>query len=158
MENLRPAAKGKDAEYYKHEPLGKFETEEVRELRPADVGNMDRAFIYTKSGNRYMIRHSESRGGNLVIYNERDSAFASAGAHPFFIRGNMIAEVGFPLSVLAEVEKGSSRNEWKSTQITRIEIRRGVEAAIRNAVKGQTTGGLGAALAETIKDQSESGT
>jgi hypothetical protein len=153
MERLRSSGKGPEKKYYEHERLGRFEIEEVRVLKPSDIGNIDRAFIQTESGNRYMIRHSESRGGSLVIYNERESAFKSAGAHPFLIRQNTIAEVGLPLNILVEDEKEVSKTEWRSTPITRIEIRRGVETAIRDAAKGRGHSGFGAVLAEAIKEQ-----
>jgi hypothetical protein len=157
MERLRSSGKKLEKKHYDHETPGKFEIEEVQVLKPSDIGDMDRAFIQTECGNRYMIRHSESRGGSLVIYNERESAFKPGGAHPFFVRQNTIAEVGLQLNILAEDENESSRNEWRSTPIARIEIRRGVEAAIRAAVKGRGRSGLGTALAAAIKEQVKEG-
>jgi hypothetical protein len=124
-------------------PLGKFEVEVVPELRSEDIGNDDRAFIETESGNRYMVRHSKSRGESLVIYNEREGGFDASGAHPFMLRNEAgvrgpIARIGQPLNVFAITEEKTGKgNEWKSTNVNRIEIRRGIEAAIRETVSQQ---------------------
>jgi hypothetical protein len=126
--------------------LGNFEVDVVPELRSQDIGNDDRALIMTESGNRYMIRHSKGRGESLVIYNERDEGFNAKNAHPFLIRneaGNRgpIARVGRSLNVFVIMdEKANTGSEWNSTLVSRIEIRRGIEAAIRKEVSRQNSG------------------
>lgn len=128
-------------------PLGKFEVDVVPEIRSEDIGADDRAFILTQSGNRYMIRHSKGRSEALVIYDERKEGFDANAAHPFMVRKENgqkgpIARVGIPLNVFAITdEKTEKGTEWNSTPVTRIEIRRGIEAAIRKVTAAQGTDG-----------------
>lgn len=132
--------------------LGSFETDEVRQLQASDIGTDDRAFVSTMSGNRYMLRHSQSRGEALVIYSERDG-FDEAHARPFRVRQgtDAIATVGAPLNYFAITdEEKQTGNEVTSTEVTRIEIRRGIEAAIRKAGEGR--GGFGG-IADALKAQ-----
>lgn len=134
--------------------LGRFEVDVVSELRSENVGTADRAFIMTESGNRYMVRHSKGRGEELVIYNERKGGFVAEAAHPFMVRNEggkkgPIARIGQPLNVL------TSNGEWRSTKVVKIEIRRGVEAAVRKAVVEQRgkDSSLFGGIAKAIGDQ-----
>jgi hypothetical protein len=149
------ASKSPEKKFYNHNQLGRFEVVERPALRGADVGLDDRAFLHTESGNRYMVRHSKSRGESLVIYNEREGGFKTEGAHTFFVRGQSpIAEIGKPINVL--VETAGPNMEWRSTPVTRIEIRRGVERAVRDAVSSnEGAGGWGAALAGAIGERAD---
>jgi hypothetical protein len=114
-------------------PHDSFEVVELPSLSPADVGNDDRAFIYTESGNRYMVRHSKSRGGALVIYNEREGGFFAENAHPFRARSNTLASVGQSFEYFAITDEASQEgNMATSTKITRIEVRRGLDKAAEN--------------------------
>jgi hypothetical protein len=132
-------------------PLGSFEVDEFTALQPGDIGPGDRAFVHTKSGNRYMLRHSKSRGGELVIYNEREG-FDAEHARPFRIRqgSNAIATVGAPLNYFAIMnEKEQTGGEVASTEVTRIEVRRGLDEAANAADKGSE--GLGS-IADALKE------
>jgi|SRR3989344_2242780 len=149
------APKTSQKKFYENEHLGKFEVVELQALNPADIHDEDRAFIHTASGNRYMLRHSRGRNNKLVIYNEQKGGFKAEDAHSFYTRkDSAIAEVGKPFNVLAITdEQKNTTSEWTSTAVTRIEVRRGIEAAIRNAVSRQTSGSWGTALAEAVAEQ-----
>ena len=131
QENSKPRKESYDS------PIGKFEVDIVPELHSANIGLGDRAFVTTESGNRYMIRHSKGRREALVIYDEKKEGFAAEAAHPFMTRKEEggkgpVARVGRPLNLFAITEEQTGKGvEWRSTKVTRIEIRRALEAAIR---------------------------
>jgi hypothetical protein len=129
---------------------------EINTLTSSDIRSEDRAFIYTESGNRYMLRHSKSRGGALTIYNEREGGFSAESGHLFMIRkGNIaIAEVGKSLNYFAmsNEHKDNTGEEVLSTRVTRIELRRGLEARVaRRAAEQEAEGGFGG-IANVVKE------
>lgn len=128
---------------YEHPQLGSFEVVELNAIKGSDVESGDRGFIHTESGNRYMLRHSKSRGGALIIYSERDGGFEDGTGHPFGIRkeATAIATVGRPLEYFEITDETSGRGSVvTSTNVTRIEVRKGFEAAIEKAVHEQAQG------------------
>ncbi len=79
-----------------------------------------------------MIRHSKSQGVPL-IYNEREGSFKGGTGHPFGIRTGKveIAQVGEPLEYMEMSEKEAGKGVLStSTKVTRIEVRKGLEAAV----------------------------
>lgn len=139
---------------YEKEGLGRFEVDDLNAIDASDVKPGDRAIISTQSGNRYMLRHSDSREGQLVIYSERDG-FDAAHAHPFMIRRrSSIAEIGKPMNIFAITdEQTNAGTEWTSTPVTRIEVRRGLDAAIKEAERQNQSGGIGTMMANMVKEQ-----
>ncbi len=104
------------------------EVVELQFLSPADIDTDDRAFIHTESGNRYMVRHSKGRGGELVIYNEREGKFSPESGHPFLIRSKTFASVGQPLEYFSVLDETTRRgSEVTTTKVTRIEVRKGLD-------------------------------
>jgi hypothetical protein len=102
-----------------------------------------------------MLRHSQSRSGQLVIYNEREGGFIAESGHPFLIkRGSAtIAEVGQPLEYFVITdEKKRTGTPVSSTRIKRIEIRRGLETAIRLSAPEQESDVGFQNIAEALKD------
>ena len=69
-----------------------FEVDDVNILNQLDIQRGDRVLITTNSGNRYMIRRSESRDGALMISNEKESNFNVF--YPLYNQGEAIAEIG----------------------------------------------------------------
>jgi hypothetical protein len=123
--------------YYESE-LGKFEVDEPSVLTEGDINAGDRAIITTRSGNRYMVRRSESRGGAIMIYNER-TGFSDG--YPIVPEGKDIATVGENLNVfLALDEKNKKGTRWQSTEVQKIEIRRGLDTAVKEAASGAQFG------------------
>jgi hypothetical protein len=108
------------------EILGKqYEVVDINILNPDLIEQNDRAFITTKSGNRYMVRRSKSRGGALTVYNEREGF--SVGL-PLHNQNETITRITEPMKlwVVTDEEKQLGK-EIKSTEITAIEIRKGVD-------------------------------
>ena len=105
-------------------------------LNSDDIENGDRVFVRTQSGNRYMLRHSKSRGGSLMIYNEKADGFKAG--YPLHQKGNSIAEVGneFDFIIVTDEEKniGTKRH---ATEVVEIEIRRGFDEFIQNTNRGE---------------------
>jgi hypothetical protein len=123
------------AEFYES-PLGKFEVKNLDKIASKDIEDADRAFIFTVSGNRYMLRHSKTRNGSLVIYNEREgNGFRNENGRPFLIEGDSIAKVGEPMRYFEITDEINKMGNWaNSTAIVRIEIRKGFDAAIEKLV------------------------
>lgn len=134
--------------------------EHVTLLRGSDINRDDRVLITTKSGNRYMIRFSESKPGKLKIHNEKNG----------FKDGQFLADKeAKPLSldtVIAEVGKSISYNTYNDTDktfhpggasspVTEIEIRRGLEKMIREGGPEVTMGGLAQMLIKTVNGRGE---
>ncbi len=135
----RPPRPRENSSFYES-PLGRFEVLEPSVLRAIDIGNADRAFIHTLSGNRYMIRHSKTRGGALIIYNERDGGFGPENGHPFRVASEEIGVVGQPLKYWKISDESGPQPRgvmYNSTVINRIEIRKGFEAAVEAAAARQ---------------------
>lgn len=81
---------------------------------------------------------------------------ASETGHPFMIRrgSSVVAEIGKPLDYFAITnEKDGTGNACSSTRVLRIEVRRGLEAAIaRHASQDQTEVGFGD-IAQALKER-----
>ncbi len=124
-----------------------FEIDEPGVLNASDIQRGDRVLVTTESGNRYMLRRSESRNGALMISNERQSNFNTF--YPLHNPSETLAEVGKSMEFTAVTDEekylGSKMN---SSTITHIEIRRGLDKAINNAPEG-----AGAkSIADMLKD------
>jgi hypothetical protein len=115
--------------------IGTFEVLLPDKISKSDIGDDDRVFIVTQSGNRYMFRHSQSRGGELVMYNERKGGFESENAHPFMIpdiQKDVIATKGSPFIYFDFTDEEQGTGEWvQSSTVTKIELRKGHEAGVR---------------------------
>jgi len=124
----------------------------LESLSGSDIREEDRAFIYTESGNRYMLRHSRARAGQLVIYDEREGGFSADNARQFLIKrgSSAIAELGRPLQYFAITdERTGTGAPVSSTIVTRIEIRRNLERHIRS--HAAEPGGAFRIIAETMR-------
>lgn len=130
-----------------------FELVEARSLAASDIRADDRAFIHTSSGNRYMLRHSRSRNGQLVIYNEREGGFSAESARPFLVKRGApaIAEVGRPLQYFAITDEQTGAGiAATSTTVNRIEIRRNLERAVQSGAEGRGPSGAFREIARSI--------
>lgn len=115
---------------------------ELKSLKVNDIHSGDHAMISTVSGNRYMLRHSQSRG-KLLIYNHREGRFSAESGHPFMIRRgtSVIAELGKSLDYFAIInEMDGTGNAYSSTPVRRIEVRCGLEVAIAHHITQDKTG------------------
>ena len=103
-----------------------FQVDKPEILNFSDIEDGDRVFIKTQSGNRYMIRHSKSRSGALMVYNEKTSGFKIG--KPLYIKENIIAEVGKDFDFITIDEKNKNMgNKSHATEVVEIEIRRGFD-------------------------------
>ena len=111
--------------------VGKFEIVEIEAITGKNVETGDRAFIYTESGNRYMLRRSKSNNDSLMVYNEREGKFAPESGRVLGVQkeSQYLAEVGQPFHAFAigSVEAMTGQ-EFKSTLVKRIQIIRGIDA------------------------------
>lgn len=136
------------------------EIEHVKLLRGSDVTRDDRVLITTESGNRYMIRYSESKPGKLKIHNEKngfkDGQFlADDKARPLSLDA-VIAEVGKPILYNTYHDSDKSFHPGgASSRVTEIEIRRGLEKLIREGAPEVTMGGLAQMLIKAVNGRGE---
>ncbi len=115
-----------------------FEIENPSSISVADIKPGDRAFISTKSGNRYMLRRSKSAGGEIKIYNEKADNFKMG--YVLASQGE-IAKAGDPFDFIVRISKDKGQKH-NSTEVVGIEIRRGIDDAIENSSSERKTGGL----------------
>ncbi|MBI5150951.1 MAG: hypothetical protein HZA34_00035 [Candidatus Pacebacteria bacterium] len=112
-----------------------FEVLEPSILVPKDIEKGDRVTIETSSGNKYILRQSESRPGFLKIYNTQDREQGSLGlGHFLYNHGEDIAKVGerFTFKFYTDPEKGEGR-EQRATTVVSIRITKGLDSAISDA-------------------------
>lgn len=106
-----------------------FKVEKPDQLNPDNINPEDRVFITTKSGNRYMIRRSKSRGGALMVYNEKADGFKAG--YPIALDKGSTVEVGQDFNFIAvNDEKKGLGQKYHATEIMEIEIRRGLDKFI----------------------------
>ncbi|HEY4483660.1 MAG TPA: hypothetical protein VI752_00590 [Candidatus Paceibacterota bacterium] len=137
--------------------IGDFETLKLEELKGEDVKEGDRVMITTSSGNRYMLRRSESSDGKVRIYNEAAGDLES-GRHGYVLRippesDGLIAKVGNKLHIGIEV--GDNVQPWVSTKVSDIEIRVGLDAAIKEYTKEHHKSSVMGNLGESLKSYAE---
>lgn len=117
-------------------PVGDFETLKPNELKVEDIKSGDRVIVSTASGNRYMFRRSVSAGGRVKVYNEKEGDFKTGDGHLCMIRdesNGIVAKIGESLSLGVEV--GDKIEPWKSTPVTEIEVRIGIDNVIKDLPK-----------------------
>lgn len=143
---------------YENSRLGKFESVDLESLTMSDVTPADRAFIYTSSGNRYMIRHSRSQGAPM-IYNEKEGGFGPGSGRRFGVRLDKkeIAKVGERLEYMQYSGENKQEGIVTSTTIERIEVRKGLEEAINEADRSSQGEALGHSMADLIKQELNKG-
>ena len=127
----------------------KFEIEDVDILSAQDIQKGDRVFISTKSGNRYMIRMSAVHEGMLKIYNEKEGDGFKTGYELHYDQGP-IAEVGKGFSFVMRISEDKGQ-KYDATEVTGIEIRRGLDAAIQKASQEVSGGDIARALIDSLK-------
>ena len=153
-----PASRAGAPKAFYESPLGKFEVVELRSISRSDVASGDRAFIHTESGNRYMLRPSKSRGGELIIYNEREGGFGADNGHPFATPTGTIATVGETFEYFKITDEANKMGfKANSSKVTRIEVRRGLEAAVAKAAaeaggnQGPSFGGMSEMMKQEVR-------
>src|SRR3989338_1327504 len=124
----------------------KYEVVDISILNPNLIDQGDRVLISTKSGNRYMVRRSRSHGGALMIYNERENFSNGYLLHD---QNKTIAKITEPMKLLMITDETKQLGrEIESTEITAIEIRKGVDDILNSTPDELKT----KSLADRLKD------
>jgi hypothetical protein len=132
-------------------PLGDFETIKPAVLNPDDVEEGDRVIVTTASGNRYMFRKSKSAGGRIKVSNEKMGHFESGTGFLFRLKENNIATK--VEAMLIGIEEGDKIKGWNTTEVTEIEIRKGVDNAVKEYYERNSGKSFGAAMAQMLKTE-----
>ena len=124
-------------------------------LVAGDLKVDDRAMVSTESGNRFLVRISQSKG-MLMIHSERADFKDEA---PLYVKGptELLAEIGKPFAFVRVVGvivpgKQVMGEPYTSTPVTGIEIRRGIEAAVRTAEKNASLPSIAGMLKRHAKE------
>ncbi len=124
-----------------------FKVEKPDQLNPDNINPEDRVFITTKSGNRYMIRRSKSRGGTLMVYNEKADGFKVG--YPIALDKGSTVEIGQDFNFIAvNDEKKGLGQKYHATEIMEIEIRRGLDKFIEEEFSREEKNDFGSATKE----------
>ncbi len=133
-----------------------FEVVDLHILTPKDIARGDRVLIGTESGNRYMVRRSESRNGVLMIYNEKTGNFEKGNPLHLKTKEDIIAEIGKEMKFIAVTdERRNLGSDFTSTKVNAIEIRKGLDAAIQSAPEQK--GDLGSLMAKMLHEHTVEG-
>jgi hypothetical protein len=148
MEKIPNNSNGPEKGIYSS-PLGDFETIKPTTLNPDDVEEGDQVIVTTASGNRYKFRRSKSGGGRIKVYNERMGHFESGTGYFFRLNENNIATKGSKM--LLGIEQGDEIKGWDTSEVTEIEIRKGIDDAINDYNSNSSGSALGATMAQRLK-------
>ncbi len=131
-----------------------FEIDKVATLEVSNIQRGDRVLVVTESGNRYMLRRSESRNGALMISNERESHFNTF--YPLYQPREVFAEVGKVMEFMAVTnEQKSLGSTFTSSKIIDIEIRRGLDKATNNTPQTISVKGIADMLRDQVRGRRE---
>lgn len=108
----------------------KFEVIRPEILNISDIVAGDRTLISTKSGNRYMIRWSKSLNAPK-IYNKREGINKEYVMSNTYLTNTTVAEKGKPFSFTTVLNEKMTQ-EHQATEVTDIEIRKGLDKAIQS--------------------------
>ena len=129
-----------------------FEVDKVSTLEISNIQRGDRVFVITESGNRYMLRRSESRNGALMISNEHESNFNTF--YPLYQPREVFAEVGRVMEFMAVTDELKSLgNTFTSSKVVGIEIRRGLDKAANRSSEVISGHGIADMLIKQAKGQ-----
>lgn len=137
-----PPSSRKQVEY-----KGRFyEVLDLQVVSAQQIQPGDRAFITTKSGNRYLLRRSRSHGDRLFAYRESDGNSAGGELDDKMLTGPL-ASIGQSLRLGIKEPNAI----WESTPVASIEIRKGIDTAIEESqVVNETLDSLGASLIDRV--------
>lgn len=154
MENLKPNKKSNEFKNGSYEHEGRnFETLEGVAIAAKDIQTGDRAFIYTESGNRYMLRRSRSNDNKILVYDEREGEFNAESGRLLGLHTGRphIAEIGKPFNAFAlATTAAETSNEFTSKPVTRIVIIRGADTAAHSKTHKLSAGSWGRVLAQEL--------
>jgi hypothetical protein len=133
------------------EILGKkYEVVDVSVLDPNLIEQGDRVFISTESGNRYMVRRPRSHNESLMIYNEKESGFAQGDL--IYNQNQTIAKITEPMKLVIVTDEVKKLGiEINSTNVTAIEIRKGVDDILNSTPDELKTKSLTDILKNQVK-------
>lgn len=124
-----------------------YEYVTTQSLSPDQIASDDRVFISTQSGNRYMVRRSKSRNGALMIYNKKEGFKIG---YPIHDQHAHIADVSKGLNIWIVTDEAQKLGKQiMSTDVTYIEIRKGVDTILNSTPDSEKT----TSFADMLKKQ-----